>query len=342
MGSAETLSRLRNLGFQEVTAPPLSFEQVRLRREWVEVIGTRPALGTLVSVTAIASSATQGETAIAGAFDELDRLAAILSRYEPVSALSTLNDAGYLAGPPPELVRVLERALYFHALSRGAFDVTVKPVLDLLAARFPASAPSTGELRDAAARVGAGHLAVKPRRIRFARPGMGATLDGIAKGCIVDRMADVLACHGIHRFLINAGGDIRVRGLKRPDRPWTVAVRDPSHDGVFPDVIALRGGAVATSGGYERFFDPARRFHHIINPASGFSPTVTWSVSVVAPTALAADALATATFVLGPEAGLRLLETLPSCAGLIVEAGGVQRRSSRWSELSIGQEECIA
>jgi len=342
VGSAETLSRLRNLGFQEVTAPPLSFEPVRLRRDCVELTGTRPALGTLVSVTAIASSAAQGETAIAGAFDQLDRLAAILSRYEPASALSTLNDAGHLTGPPPELLAVVEPALHFYALSGGAFDVTVKPVLDLLGARFPGSAPSAGELRDAAARVGAHHVATDRRRIEFARAGMGVTLDGIAKGYIVDRMADALARHGIRRFLIDAGGDIRVRGVKRPGRPWTVAVRDPSHQGAFPDVIELRGGAVATSGGYERFFDPARRFHHIINPASGFSPTVTWSVSVVAPTALTADALATTVFVLGPEAGLTLLETLPSCAGLIVEAGGVQRRSSRWSRLSIGQEECIA
>ena len=89
----------------------------------------------------------------------------------------------------------------------------MKPVLDLLDARFPATAPSTGELRDAAALVGARHLTLERCTIRFARPGMGVTLDGIAKGYIVDRMADIVACHGLHRYLINAGGDIRARGL---------------------------------------------------------------------------------------------------------------------------------
>jgi thiamine biosynthesis lipoprotein len=322
--------------------PALLFEQVLLARDCTQVIGTRPALGTRVSVSAISSSAEHNRACIAAAFAELDRLAGIFSRYQTDSALSSLNDAGHLAAPPPELVRVFERALYFHALSRGAFDVTVKPVLDLLAARCPAAAPSAGELRDAAALVGAGHLAVKRRTIRFQRPGMGATLDGIAKGYIVDRMADILTCHGVRQFLIEAGGDIRVRGQKQPGRPWTVAVRDPATDGVLPQVLALRDGAVATSGGYERFYDPGRRFHHLIDPSSGVSPAGTWSVSVIAPNALAADALATTVFVLGPEAGMRLLEQLPDCAGLIVTEGGAQRRSRRWNGFSIGQEECIA
>lgn len=341
MGAAETLSRLRNLGFQEVATPGLSLEQVRLGRDVIQLTGTRPALGTLVSVTAISPSATRGETAIAEGFGELDRLAGIFSRYEQASALSTLNDVGYLTGPPPELVRVLERSLSFHALSRGAFDVTVKPVLDLLGALLPERAPSAAELRDAAALVGARHVAVKRGAIRFARSGMGVTLDGIAKGYIVDRMAQVLASHGIRRFLINAGGDIRARGLKQPGRPWSVAVRDPRQDGAFLDVIVLVDGAVATSGGYERFYDRARQFHHIVNPVSGESPNTAWSVSVVAPNALAADALATTVFVLGPEPGLALLEALPGCAGLIVAAGGAQRRSSGWSRLSIGREEGI-
>lgn len=341
MGAAESLSRLRTLGFQEVTASALSFEQVRIEPDAFQVIGTRPALGTLVSVQAIASSAAQGETAIVAAFAELDRLVGIFSRYEPASALSTLNDAGRLVGPPPELVRVLERSRYFYALSRGAFDVTVKPVLDLFDARFPQREPSAGELRDAAALVGAGHLTVRRRAVRFNRPGMSVTLDGIAKGYIVDCMADALAGHGVDRFLIDAGGDIRSRGLKEQGRPWVVGVRGPA-DGVFPDAIALKDGSVATSGSYERFYDPEHRFHHIVNPVSGLSPVAAWSVSVVAPTALAADALATTVFVLGPEAGLQLLETLPECAGFIVTADGEARQSRRWSGLTLSQKECLA
>lgn len=342
MGDPQILSRLWSLGFQEVTTAALAFEHVRLERDAVQVIGTRPAMGTRVSVTAIASSPALGEAAIGAAFAELDRLVGIFSRHASDSALSALNDAGRLAGPPPELVRLFERSLYFHALSRGAFDVTVKPVLDLLGTCPPERLPTPGELRDAAALVGAGHLTVRRRRIQFGRPGMGVTLDGIAKGYIVDRMADVLACHGARRFLINAGGDIRARGLKEAGRPWTVGMRDPSSGGVLPETISLRDGAVATSGSYERFFDPAHQFHHIVNPASGRSPNAAWSVTVTAPSALAADALATAVFVLGPAAGMRLLESLPECAGFILTEEGVQQRSSRWRGQSIEQKEWIA
>ena len=117
-----------------------------------------------------------------------------------------------------------------------------------------------------------------------------------------------------------------------------MTVRDPSRDDGLLDAIALRDGAVATSGGYERSYDPERRFHHIINPASGRSPTVARSVSVVAPTALAADALATTIFVLAPDAGMRLIESLPDCAGFLVPEGGAPRRSRRWSGLKIGLE----
>lgn len=341
MGAAENLSRLRNLGFQEVTAPVLSFEQVRIEPDAFHVIGTRAAMGTRVSVQAIGSSTAQSEAAIGAAFLELDRLVGIFSRFEPTSALSTLNDAGRLAGPPPELVRVLERSRHFHALSRGAFDVTVKPVLDLLDARFPRGEPSAGELKDAAALVGAEHLTVKRGAIRFARPGMSVTTDGIAKGYIVDRMADVLAGHGVDRFLIDAGGDIRSRGLKEGGRPWMVGVRGPA-DTVLPDAIAIQDGSVATSGSYERFYDREHRFHHIVDPASGSSPAAAWSVSVVAPSALAADALATTVFVLGPDAGIRLLETLPECAGFMVTADGGVRESRRWSGLTHSQKEYLA
>jgi thiamine biosynthesis lipoprotein len=121
-----------------------------------------------------------------------------------------------------------------------------------------------------------------------------------------------------------------------------VGVRDPSTGGVLPHALPLQDGAVAASGSYERFFDPAQRFHHLVNPASGESPGVAWSVSVTAPTALTADALATAGFVLGPEAGIKLLDTLPDCAGFIVTEGGVQRRSRRWRGLEPRQEEFIA
>lgn len=340
VSSGDLRSRLVGLGFMEAATSPVSFDRWPLGGV-VEVIGTRAALGTRVSVTAVVQAAGRGEAAIAVAFDEMDRLTGIFSRYDPDSAVSVLNDAGRLRGPPPELSRVATRALGLHAATRGAFDVTVKPVLDLLDAQMPATAPTAAELAEAAALVGAGALRVTRAGIRFDRDGMGVTLDGIAKGYIVDRMAAVLERHGVRRFLIDAGGDIRVRGLNARDTPWAIGVRDPAGGDGFPEVIALPWGAVATSGGYERFYDAGRRYHHIISPDTGRSPVEIASASVVAPDALTADALATAVFVLGADHGLALIDRLPRCAALVLDSAGRARRSLRWAALAAPSPEGI-
>lgn len=334
MQSGDRLAGLRDLGFEDVTAPPpLAVDAVRLDAHAVEVRAARGAMGTRVGITAIAPSADQGEAAIAEAFGELDRLSAILSRHDPASALSLLNGAGRLNGAPPELSLVTVKALELSAVTGRAFDVTVKPVLDLLDAQAPGQWPSAGELRDAAALIGAAGVTVGGSTVRFARSGMGITFDGIAKGHIVDRMAAVLRGRRVRRFLIDAGGDIRVSGLSPRRRPWSVGVRHPDGADRLAGVIALSGGAVATSGGYERRYDAAGEYHHIVSPATGRSPRAIASASVVAPDALTADALATAVVVLGPAQGLRLIEHFPRCAALVVDPNGTASWSTRWATL---------
>ena len=170
---------------------------------------------------------------------------------------------------------------------------------------------------------------VGPGVIRFGKEGMGITLDGIAKGYVVDRVAETLLSLGLENFLINAGGDIRSEGVREDGRSWRVAVQDPQKAQSFPDVIPLRG-AVATSGSYEIYFDPEQKNHHIIDSRSGVSPEKSQSVSVVAPTAMEADALATSVFLLGPDRGAAFIESFPGCACLIVDRHGRQVRSDRW------------
>jgi thiamine biosynthesis lipoprotein len=330
---ARKLASLVEMGFERTDLSPVETAVLRLDRGAVQVVGGRPAMGTLVSVSAVGSSPERLDEAVGRAFEEMDRLIGLLSRFEPASAVSQLNAAGHLDGAPPEVVRVVRRALDYHALSGGAFDVTVAPLVDLFADRFgrdvPA-APTAGEVRDALARVGSRHVALERRRIRFAREGVAVTLDGIAKGYIVDGMARALDRRGVTRYLINAGGDIRTRGEKGPGRPWTIAVRDPSPRASFPDTIHLTNAAVATSGSYEACFDDDRAFHHIVSARTGRSPDGVASVSVVAPTAMAADALATGVFVLGPRDGIALIERLAGCACLIIDRDGRQWRSRGW------------
>jgi thiamine biosynthesis lipoprotein len=178
--------------------------------------------------------------------------------------------------------------------------------------------------------VGSSHIDVGWRRIHLQRDGMRVTLDGIAKGFIVDGIAETLERHGIRRYLINAGGDIRSRRTKEDGQPWEVAVQDPDGQPAFADTIPLTSGAVATSGSYVIHFDPDQAFHHIVDARIGDSPRHTASVSVVAPTAMAADALATSIFVLGPHNGIDLVERLRGCACLVLDRTGCRWASSRW------------
>jgi len=130
--------------------------------------------------------------------------------------------------------------------------------------------------------------------------------------------------------LINAGGDIRTAGTKEDKQPWTVAVQDPSKNGSFPDTIHLTDAAVATSGSYEIYFDRDRLYHHIVDSRSGSSPTLGASVSVIAPSAMAADALATSTFIMDPQKGIDFVDSLPGCECLIVDNEGLQLKSKSW------------
>jgi thiamine biosynthesis lipoprotein len=330
------LARLVELGFARADDTPVATEASSVDRRTVLVTTARPAMGTLVAVSALGRSQERVEQAIGRAFEEMDRLIAIFSRFEGASPLTVLNDAGRLDQPPPELVHVVARALRYHAITGGAFDLSVEPVVRLFRERFRGPrgrAPSDVDIAEALALVGAQHVTASRRAIRLERQGMGITLDGIAKGYIVDAMAGALKRH-VRAFLINAGGDIRTAGTRADGRPWTVGVWDPATAGALPGAIHLANAAVATSGGYESTFDPERRFHHIVNGVTGRSPNHLASVTVIAPTAMAADALATALFVLDAARGLALVESLAACECLMLHHDGRQLHSSGWRRVT--------
>jgi thiamine biosynthesis lipoprotein len=283
-------------------------------------------MGTLVSVTGVHDSAALIQEAAGQAFQEMERVVNLLNRYDPTSALSFLNAEGSIDDPPPELSAVMWQSRYFHQASRGAFDPTVQPLVDL----FRTEPPSEAQILQALALVDGGKVEMGKEGIRLGSHGMGVTLDGIAKGYVVDRVAALLQERGLEDFLVDAGGDIRASGVREDGRPWQVGVQDPKKQGDLPDTIGLSGGAVATSGSYEIYFDRDRTYHHIVSARTGASPQKSQSVSVLAPTTLAADALATAVFVMEPERGVTFIESLPQCACLIVDEDGRQLRSKGW------------
>lgn len=326
-------SGLLGLGAASAGLVPITAEAVMFNKKLHKVSKTRVAMGTIVSMTLIHPSKDEAEEAMGRAFQEIDRLTGLMNRFDRATAVGQLNREGFLKDIPPEVAQVVGRALDYHRVSRGTFDISVKPIVDLFREKFQgkgATAPTDLEISRALELVNARDIHIKGRNITFAKPGMGITLDGIAKGYIVDRASAVLAKRGIANHLINAGGDIRTMGTRLDRKPWTVAIQDPKKNKQYPDIIHMRNGAIATSGNYEVYFDREKMFHHIVNPGTGLSPELSTSVSVVANTAMDADALSTSVFVMAPKDGAAFIDTLPNCECLVISRSGAQIKSRGW------------
>ena len=333
---------LLELGFEPARPAPEHLEDTVLSSGDHKLVVDRRAMSTRVSVAAIHHSRHLLEDAAGCAYDEMDRLIGLLNRFDSTSAVGVLNTEGRLSGAPPELVALLERSAAVFEASGGAFDVTVQPLVDLLHGSeglADGEPPDASAWREALDRVGADAVKVTEGGVTLDRDGMGITLDGIAKGYIVDAMAAVLEAHGIDRFLIDAGGDIRASGRREDGHGWLIAVRDPRHGGILPAGLRLTGGAVATSGGYEARYDPEGSWHHIVNSRSGRSPTDVLSATVVGPNVYASDALATAALVMSPREGVRFMDSLPGFECMVIDAGGRSSLSAGWTGLTVASQE---
>lgn len=285
----------------------------------------RLMMDTNVELVFSAAGSREAAGAQEAAFMEMARLEALLSRSLQESDILRLNrraGAGSPAAVSPETITVVESALEYSALTGGAFDITVAPLLDLwgfLGRQF--RVPAQEEIESALPLVDYTLLRVDRERgeLYLPRAGMAVDLGGIAKGYIVDRGLEILAEAGIKHAFLNAGGDIALLGSRPDGTPWRIGVQHPREKEKLLAVLSLTGGAVVTSGDYERAFQAdGRRYHHILDPETGFPVYSLASVTVIAPTAMTADALSTAIFVLGPERGLALVEKLPGIEALLV------------------------
>lgn len=273
-----------------------------------EARDTRYLMGTLVSLAVVGPDAAAARAALEAAYAEMTAQIGIFDYRTASAALARLNAEGVLLNPPPELVAVLRHALELGALTNGAFDVTVLP--GLLAARSGLASPVTADYR---------RVSVTADRIALGLPGLQITLDAIAKGWIIDRAVAVLAAHGFSHTLVEAGGDLLAKGYNRAARAWQVGIRHPRRDGLLA-TLEVTGGALATSGDYQQAFESDYSRHHILDPRTGRSPQSFASVSVLAPTAAEADALATALMVLDLHTGQALVASLPGVEALWITA----------------------
>lgn len=329
---------MAGIGLATAAAIPVTAEAVKFDRKTYKVSRTRLDMGTFVAMTIIHPSRDQAESAMGAAFEEIHRLTGMLNRFKDDTAVGELNREGTLKDVPPELSSVISSSLHFYRISNGDFDITVAPLVDLFmecfAGTHPAP-PSEKEIKRLISFVGAKNIVLRGNEVRFKKQGMKITLDGIAKGYIVDRAADILTKHGIRNFLINAGGDIRVAGENQRRRPWSIAIQDPKKKQHYPDIVRMTSGAIATSGDYEVYFDRQKLFYHIINPKTGLSPHTDSSVSVVAPTTMEADAMATGVFTMDPAQGVRFIDSLTGYECLIVADGDGVLRSKGWKHWAI-------
>ncbi|MGV8075230.1 MAG: FAD:protein FMN transferase [Syntrophobacteraceae bacterium] len=297
-----------------------------------KVSKTRLAMGTFVDITALHSSRDQAENAVGSAFAEVDRLCEMLTRYGNMSPVCELNAASKLEHTDSEIQELIGRSLYFNRDTNGAFDITVKPIVDLFEERFKAGKrPTESEIDSVLALVGSSRLRFQGQALMLPEKGMGITFDGIAPGFIADRAAEILAKNGIANYLVNGGGEIRVGGAPAKGKVWTVAIQDPGKKNDFPGMINLKDGAVSTSGNYEIYYDQEKVFHHIVNGKTGNSPHFSRSVTVTAPTAMDADILSTAVYVLEPEAGLRYINSRPGYECFIIDKDGRTLKSNGWA-----------
>ena len=242
------------------------------------------------------------------------------------SDICALNSTGILVSPDADMVALLEASLRFADLTDGAFDPTVQPLWQLYADHFSSErpepeGPSPQKLTETMAKVGRSGLLVSADRVALVKRGAAITLNGIAQGYATDRVVERLRGAGLSATLVNIG-EIRAIGARPDGTPWRVGLADPDRPGVLTETVDLVDRAVATSAGAGFRFDSRGRFTHLLDPATGRSPSLYRTVSVIAPTATEADALSTAFSAMPLSRIERIVAARPNLQARIVEAGG--------------------
>lgn len=281
-------------------------------------------MDTRVELLFFGGSSSKAEQISNAVFAEMERLEKIFSRSLQESEISLINRS---AGIEPalvghEMLSVATQAIYYAQLSEGAFDPTIAPLIDLWGFLGQAyRVPSEAEIWAVLPLVNYSRIQIDNSRQTIFLPEkkMALELGGIAKGYIIDRALDILTAAGVEHAYINAGGDIGLLGSKPDGSPWQIGVRHPREENNIIAVLPVIGGAVVTSGDYQRaFVEEGVKYHHILNARSGLPSRDLASVTIYAATALEADALSTTVFLLGPVKGLALIEAIPGVEGILI------------------------
>ena len=289
---------------------------------------TESIMGTDVTITVVARSYEEGETAIEMGMAELRRLDAMMSLYKDDSEITRVNLA---AGKKPvkvspEMIEVVEHAAEISKLSGGVFDVTIGPLVVLWQMRLKeGKTPTDEEIARVRPLVNYRDVVIdkKASTIFLKKPGMIMDFGGM-KGYTADRVANLFKKRGINNAIIAVAGDIWVLGHREDGNPWRIGVQHPREHDKTLAVLDLSDKYISTSGDYERFvIKENKRYHHIIDPRTGKPSKGTISATLIGDEGAIIDPLAKVPFILGPDAGMNIVRRLGAEAIIVDEQGKV-------------------
>jgi thiamine biosynthesis lipoprotein len=288
------------------------------------------AMGTRVILTAYTDPTHDEEAvkrAILDGFAEIGRLEKLMSTWVADSEVSRINDAAGKAAIAvgPDTFAVIEKSVWVGRESGGVFDITFEAMHGLwkFDQGHDEKIPEKAAILKAKKLIDYKQLELDAaaKTVKLKKPGMRINLGGIAKGYAVDAAGKKLEEHGIKSYFVQAGGDLFVRGKKPDGSKYRVGIRDPRGQGEsdYFAIMEVEDHAFSTAGDYERgFVKDGKRYHHIIDPRSGYPADASRSVTVWAPSAFIADAIDDAVFILGPKDGLALAEKIDGVGVVIV------------------------
>jgi FAD:protein FMN transferase len=292
----------------------------------------RMYMGTIVTVTAVASDKNVGDRAVQAAFDEIKRLEELLSTWRADSELSQVNaEAGRRpVQVSPETLQLLMLALDIAELTHGGLNIALGPAIEAWSVTERQRIPQKEELDRLRPLVDLTNIRInrEARTIYLLRKGMRIDVGGIGKGYAADRAVEEMKQAGAMGGVVALSGDIKTFGVLPERSGFPVGIRHPREEGIIA-MLDLADEAISTAGDYERFFEQdGVRYHHILDPQTLQPARACQSVTVVAKEGTMADGLDTGIFVLGPERGMALVERLPYVEAIIIDSEGKMTVSS--------------
>jgi len=289
---------------------------------------TLKLMGSRFDITVVANDSIKANKYIDTAIAEISRIEKLISSWDDNSQTSEINRN---AGIKPvkvdkELFDLIERAIAISKLTDGAFDISYASMDKIW--KFDGSMikmPSKEEIISSVEKVGYQNIVLDKMdsTVFLKLEGMKIGFGAIGKGYAADKAKSLLISKGLPSGIINASGDMNTWGKQPNGDEWKVAITNPMDKNKVFALLPITNGAVVTSGNYEKYVNfNGKRYAHIIDPRTGYPSTGIISVTVFAPKAELADALATSVFVMGKEAGLDRINQLPKIECIIIDDRG--------------------